>query len=196
VNDELDNLKKLLARLPGLGEKSGARLAYHLWRAPGQYSEELARAILAVREKIGACPVCGNPTSEDKCVICKNPERDQKTIMVVESPQDLAAIESTRSYTGLYHVLHGTLSPLAGKGPGDINLESLARRAAGAAEVILATNPSAEGDATASYIEERLAAEAPDVKLSRLARGMTVGSEIKYLDPLSIQHALKGRQGK
>jgi len=195
VSRELETLKKLLARLPGMGDKSGARLAYFLWRAPAGYSEDLARAILEVREKVRACPDCGNPSSLSPCEVCADTSRDRTIIMVVEEPQDMAAVEAAGSYKGLYHVLGATLSPLAGRGPEDLNMERLLERVAGdmVKEVIVATNTTAEGDATAAWLAERLAEARPDLRVSRLARGMTVSSEIKYLDPLSIEHALKGR---
>lgn len=199
MSREIDALKKLLARLPGLGEKSGARLAYYIWSANGKYSEDLAKAILEVRERVKPCPVCGNPSTESPCPICADEDRDHSTVMVVEGPQDLAAIEAIGSFKGVYHVLGGTLSPLAGRTPDDLNIQGLMERAGRpeTTEVVLATNPSSEGDATAGYLEEELAALGrADLKVTRLARGMTMGSEIKYLDPMSLEEALKGRRGK
>jgi len=198
VSDEIEVLARLLAKLPGLGVKSGARLAYFIWKAPGTFSEDLAKAITAVRQNIQECEVCKNPTASQPCRICADPDRERESVIVVEVPQDLSAIEKTGGYKGLYHVLGGTLSPLAGKTADDINISSLLERAASKEikEIIIATNPSAEGDATASYIEEALEAEAPSVRVTRLARGIPVGSEIKYMDPVSLGHALKGRTGR
>ena len=193
-----DNLIKLLARLPGIGEKTGARLAYFLWSAPGRYAEDLAQAILAVRDQIKPCPQCGLPSAVSPCEICADPERDPAVIMVVEDPQDLAALEKTKAFRGVYHVLGGTLSPLSGRGPEALRIqELLARLGPGRArEVILATNPSAEGDATAAYLEETLGGLRPELAVTRLARGVPVNSELRYLDPLSLTQALAGRRSQ
>ncbi|HUT52514.1 MAG TPA: recombination mediator RecR [bacterium] len=197
-DDPVEKLARLLARLPGIGEKSGARLAHYIWRAPGRYADELALAVREVRERVQACPVCGKPSVAAPCEICSDPDRDHGVIMVVEEPQDLAAIEKTGAFTGTYHVLMGTLSPLAGRGPDDLNIASLIERARDekVREIILATNPSAEGDATAAFIEESLAAIGRDLNVSRLARGIPTGSQIKYLDPLSLEQAIKDRRGR
>ncbi len=196
MRSELETLKRLLSRLPGLGEKSGARLAYFLWRAPQGFSEDLARAILEVREKVKECPVCGYPSTQSPCEICNDPERDRSVIMVVEEPQDLDTIEASGSYRGLYHVLGGTLSPLAGSGPEDLFIASLLERTKSdeVMEVILATNPTAEGDATAGFLVEELAKARPDLCVTILGRGIAAGSEIKFLDPQSLACALKGRR--
>lgn len=196
MSDPIKNLTKLLARLPGLGEKSGARLAYFLWRSSGQYAEELARAIVAVKEQVKPCPQCQNPTTQASCNICSDPDRDQGVILVVEEPQDLSAIEKTGAYQGLYHVLGGRLSPLAGRGPESTNAKLLFERVkkGGVSEIVLALNPSAEGDATAAWLEEEISGMEVDLRISRLARGMPVNSEIKYLDPVSLEHSLKGRK--
>jgi recombination protein RecR len=197
-DDPIDKLAKLLSRLPGIGEKSGARLAHYIWRSSPRYAEDLAQAVREVKEKISACPVCGKPSVIAPCEICSDPERDKNVIMVVEEPQDLDAIVKTRVFQGVFHVLGGALSPLAGRGPDDVNMERLIERAGspGVREIILATNPSAEGDATASYIEEAVSALGKDVSVSRLARGLPTGSQIKYIDPLSLEHAIKDRKGK
>lgn len=194
--DPLEKLARLLARLPGIGEKTGSRLAHFIWRSQGRYAEDLARAVIEARERVKACPVCGNPDVSAPCVICADSDRDHGAIMVVEEPQDLQAIEKTGAYNGVYHVLGGTLSPAAGRGPDDLNMETLFRRAAEdrVSEVILATNPSAEGDATAAFIEEAMARLDREVTVSRLARGLPIGSRIKYMDPLSLEHAVRKRQ--
>jgi len=194
----LDTLAKLLAKLPGIGEKTGARLAYFLWRAQGKYPEDLARAILEVKEKVTPCPVCGKPATTDPCEICRDTDRDRTIIMVVEEPQDLAAIEKISAYHGTYHVIGGVLSPVAGVGPEDLNIRGLLDRvkATGLKEVILATNPSVEGDATAAFLEEEIGKAAQNISVTRLARGIPVGSKIKYMDPASIEHAVASRTGK
>ena len=198
-DDPIDKLIKLLARLPGIGEKSGARLAYFIWRSQGRYAEELAQAVREVREKVKACSACGKPATEDTCEICSDKERDHGLIMVVEEPQDLEAIESAGIYQGLYHVLGGTLSPIAGTTPENLNVDLLMSRIGkgGVREVILATNPSAEGDATAAFIEQALAgAVEGGLMVNRLARGIPIGSRIRYLDPVSLEHAVKARRKK
>ncbi len=195
-DDPLARLTKLFARLPGIGEKSGARLAYYVWRSSDRYARELAEALVAVKDEVRACQACGAPDVVDPCAICADEDRDRATVMVVEGPQDLTTIEKTGVYRGLYHVLGGTLSPVAGRGPDKLNLASLFARIdeAGVKEIILATNPSVEGDATASYLEQELAGRSVELSVSRLARGMPIGSEIKYLDPASLGHAVKDRK--
>lgn len=210
MTEPIQRLARLLARLPGIGEKSGARLAYYIWLRDESYARDLAGAIVDVKELVHACKFCGRPDEQNPCSICSDPDRDRSRIMVMEGPQDLETLERAGVYKGLYHVLGGTLSPLAGKGPDSLNLESLYRRlregaarpaggpedgteTARPAEVILATNPSAEGDATAAFLERELAGMFPDLEVTRLARGIPTGSEIKYLDPGSIGHAIQGR---
>jgi recombination protein RecR len=198
-DDPIDRLIKLLARLPGIGEKSGTRLAYFIWRSQGRYAEELARAVREVKEKVKSCSVCGKPSTGDTCEICSDNDRDHGLIMVVEEPQDLDAIESAGVYRGLYHVLGGTLSPIAGTTPDNLNVDLLMSRIGkgGVREVILATNPSAEGDATAAFLEEALAGSVEGaLVVNRLARGIPVGSRIRYLDPVSLEHAVKARRKK
>lgn len=192
----MEDLIRLLARLPGVGKKSGSRLAYHILDAPAKYAEDLAAAIITVRNEIKPCPVCCNPSPSSPCRICDDPDRDRATVMVVESPPDLDAVEQTGKFRGLYHVLGGTLSPLAGIGPEKLRVsELLARvRTGEVKEIILATNPSAEGDATAAHLEEVLHQTAPELSVTRLARGVPVGSELKYLDPLSLELAVSGRR--
>lgn len=194
--DPIDRLKKLLAALPGMGAKSGTRMAYHLIQAPGKFSEDLANAILEAREKIKPCPECGAPSPSSPCPICADTERDHSLVMVLESPLDLETIEKTRAYSGVYHLLNGNLSPLAGRGPESLRIRELIDRVKNGQvnEVILATNPSSEGDATAAYLEELLEQSEPKPKITRLARGLPSGSEIRYLDPRSLDLAVKGRK--
>lgn len=195
-NDPIARLKKLLAALPGMGAKSGARLAYHLIEAPGTFTEDLAHALLEAREKIKPCPRCGAPASSSPCPICADPERDQSLVMILESPLDLEAVEKTRAYNGLYHVLGGTLSPLAGRGPESLRLQELLDRIGREPikEIILATNPTSEGDSTAACLEELIEQSEAKVKVTRLGRGLPSASEIRHLDPRSLEFALKGRK--
>ncbi len=196
TDDPVQELVRLLARLPGIGEKSGARLAYFIVNHRSRYPEDLARAILEVRDRVKPCLVCGYPDSREPCRYCADDERDRSIIMVVEEPTDLDAMEKAMVYRGLYHVLGGTISPLAGKGPEQINAASLLSRLAkeDIKEVIIATNPSVEGDATAAWLEEGLARINNPPMVTRPARGVPVGSELKYMDPQSLGHALRGRR--
>ena len=196
--DPIAGLIKLLARLPGIGGKNAARLAYFLFQAPGNFAEDLAQAILTVRETVKPCPECGLPSAITPCAICADPERNHEVIMVVEDPQDLTALEKTKAFRGVYHVLGGALSPLAGRGPENLRVHELIERVKPGKirEVILATNPSVEGDATAAFLEETLAACGQEIVISRLARGVPIGSELRYLDALSLEQALQGRKTK
>lgn len=189
-------LMEALASLPGIGKRSAERMVYHLVRAKAD-AEALEGALRSMRERVRNCRLCGNLTEEDICPICAGPRRDKQTICVVEMPQDLARMESTGAYKGLYHVLMGTLSPLEGVGPKDIRLKELFRRLAegGAEELILATNPTAEGDATAAYIEGRLKEmRGGKPRVSRLARGIPAGSRIEYVDSGILGEAIRGRR--
>lgn len=194
--DPLEDLVRLLARLPGVGKKSGARLAYFILDAPPKYAADLAQAIVTVRDEIKPCPVCQNPSPQSPCRICDGRDRDRGLIMVVESPQDLDAVEKTGKFRGLYHVLGGVLSPLAGIGPDKLKVAELLGRARQeeVREIILATNPCAEGDATAAYLESALRQDGPHLTVSHLARGVPMGSELKYLDPRSLELAVTGRR--
>ncbi|MFO8058478.1 MAG: recombination mediator RecR [bacterium] len=197
MNDSpIADLIKLLARLPGIGAKSGARLAYFLVDRKDRYPEELARAILEVRENVRACPVCGTPSTTSPCHFCQDQDRDHSTIMVVETPQDQDAVESTKKYQGLYHVLGGTLSPMAGKGPDSLRIKELTKRLENEAlqEIIIATNPSSEGVATAAYLTELIQNTATGLSITRLARGVPAGADIKYSDPLSLELAISERK--
>ncbi len=181
-------------KLPGVGPKSAQRLTYYLLRAPQEEARALAQAILEVKDKITFCSTCQNVTDRDPCLICANPERDSTLICVVEEPLDILALERTRSYNGLYHVLHGVISPMDGVGPEHLKVEELLARLKGGSvqEVILATNPNLEGEATAMYLSRLL--HPLGVRVTRLARGLPSGADLEYADDLTLTHALEGRQ--
>ena len=183
-----------LNKLPGIGPKTAQRLTYFLVRMPEKEARALAEAILAVKEKIILCSICHNITDADPCLICCGEGRDKTKICVVEEPLDILALERTREYTGLYHVLHGVISPMDGIGPDDLKLKELLKRVedGGVEEVILATNPSLEGEATAMYIHRLLAPLG--VRVTRLARGLPVGADLEYADEVTLTRALEGRQ--
>ena len=190
------------AGLPGIGPKTAQRLTFHLLRQPPETVRNLAEAILHMKEAVHFCSVCGNVTDVDPCSICRSETRDRSSICVVEDPLAVVTLERTRIYKGLYHVLHGALDPLHGVTVEDLKIEELVRRVQapgpGAAsstqvqEVILATNPDVEGDATAGYLERRLAPF--QVRLSRLARGLPVGGDLEYADEVTLARALEGRR--
>lgn len=183
-------------KLPGIGPKSAQRLAYHILRTTTDDARALAHAILDVKERISFCSICQNITDVDPCAICTNESRDHSMICVVEDPLDLLALERTRSYRGVYHVLHGVISPLNGITEDDIKVaELLGRvRAGGVREVILAMNPTLEGDVTLMTLERRIHREGADVKVTRLARGLSTGSDLEYADEVTLTRALEGRQ--
>lgn len=182
-----------LASLPGIGGKSAQRLAFHIIRQPREKAAALAEAILSAKDEVRYCAVCCNLTEEEICPICENPKRDHHTIMVVEDPRDMAAYERTKEYHGLYHVLHGAISPMAGITPQDIRLKELVSRIDGTVEeVILATNPNVEGEATAMYIAKLL--KPLDVKVTRIANGVPVGGDLEYVDEITLSRALEGRR--
>ena len=181
------------AKLPGIGPKTASRLAYYLLRAPAEQSVALAAAIRELRERITYCEVCYNITEEPICPICANSERDRSIICVVEEPLDVVAIERTGEYHGLYHVLHGALAPMEGVGPDDLKIgELVARLRAGAVtEVVLATNPNLEGEATAMYIARLI--HPMGIRVTRLAHGLPVGGDLEYADEVTLRRALQGR---
>ena len=183
-----------LHRLPGIGPKSAQRLAYYLVRMPEEQARSLAEAVLAVKEQVVLCSRCYNITEADPCAICSNPARDQATVCVVEEPLDVAALERTDSYQGLYHVLHGVISPMNGVGPDELKIQPLLERlrTGGAREVILATNPNLEGEATAMYIHRLLAPLG--LSVTRPARGLPVGGDLEYADEVTLGRAIEGRQ--
>lgn len=182
-----------LHKLPGIGPKSAQRLAYHLLRSTKDEARLLAEAILEVKERTGFCSNCYNITEANPCPICSDSGRETKTICVVEDPLDILALERTRSYRGRYHVLHGLLSPMDGIGPDDLKIQQLLERvkAGEGEEVILATNPSLEGDATAMYLTRLL--RQMSVKVTRLARGLPMGGDLEYADETTLTKALEGR---
>ena len=190
----IDDLTGELARLPGIGRKTALRLAFHLLKAPNDDAQRLARAIVTVRERVRPCEVCGNLTEVSPCAICANPRRDAATVCVVEEASDIMAIERTGEYRGMYHVLGGRLSPLDGIGPAELNVETLLRRAGEGAvsEVVLATNPSVEGEATAQFLRGLLAPLG--VRVTRIARGLPVGGDLEYADGVTIAEALTHRR--
>jgi len=182
------------SKLPGVGPKSAQRLTYYLLRASAEDAQALAQAILEVKEKIILCSLCQNITDSDPCAICRNDQRDQDSICVVEEPLDILALERTGSYKGLYHVLHGVISPMDGIGPDDLKVrELLARLKTGQVqEVIMATNPNLEGEATAMYLTRLIAPLG--LKVTRLARGLPMGADLEYADNVTLARALEGRQ--
>ena len=187
-------LIEALHRLPGIGPKSAQRLAYHVLRAPETEAQGLAEALIAVKQRVTLCSVCENLTEADPCPVCQATGRDHSLICVVEEPLDILALERTRSYHGLYHVLHGVISPMAGIGPNELRIASLLARLRNGAvrEIILATNPSLEGEATAMYLHRLIAPLG--VRVTRLARGLPMGSDIEYADEVTLTRALEGRQ--
>ncbi len=189
----VQRLIEAFSRLPGIGPKSASRLTYYLIRSQSDEASELSDALRELRDKIQFCSVCFNITEHNPCPICQSDERDRSVICVVEEPLDVLAIERTREYRGLYHVLHGVISPMDGIGPEDLRIRELVERVAGSPvrEVILATNPSLEGENTAMYIQRKLAASG--AKVTRLARGLPMGGDLEYADEVTLARALEGR---
>jgi recombination protein RecR len=188
----LQRLVAEFARLPGIGPKTAARLAHHLLRVSAEQARELAAAILEVKEKLFHCSVCNAITAVDPCDICSDPRRDRARICVVEEAFNIQPLERTGEYHGLYHVLLGALSPQRGIGPEELAVEGLFARLAGVEEVVLATNPNVEGEATALYLARRLAGRVP--RVTRLAFGMPVGGDIEYTDEVTLGRSLAGRR--
>ena len=186
----IDELKKL----PGVGSKNAQRLAFHILRASDEDAELLADAVRDVKAQLRLCSVCNNITDVDPCVYCSSAVRNQRLICVVEEPTNIAAIEKTRNYSGVYHVLHGTLSPIHGVGPEHLRIANLMHRLenGGADEVIIATNPTLEGEATAAYLARLL--KPAGVRVTRIATGIPVGSDIEYADEVTMQKAIEGRR--
>lgn len=181
-----------LASLPGIGEKSAARLAFHLINMPGPKVERLAHTILEAKEHVQYCKECFTLTDQELCPVCASEKRDHSTIMVVENTRDLAAYEKTGKYEGIYHVLHGAISPMIGIGPNDIKLKELLQRLQGEVkEVIIATNSSLEGETTAMYISKLI--KPTGVKVTRIASGVPVGGDLEYIDEVTLLRALEGR---
>jgi recombination protein RecR len=188
----LQRLIAELARLPGIGPKTATRLAHHLLRVSPEQARELAAAIVEVKEKLFHCSVCNAITAIDPCDICADPGRDRRRICVVEEPFNIQPLERTGEFHGLYHVLLGALSPQRGIGPEELRIEGLLGRLAGVEEVVLATNPNVEGEATALYLARRLAGRVPQI--TRLAFGMPVGGDIDYTDEVTLGRSLAGRR--
>jgi len=189
----ISRLIQELTKLPGIGEKTASRLAMHILRSSKEDVEGLARSILDVKEKIRLCRNCFNLTEEDTCPTCQDPKRSSEIICVVSGPEDLMALEKSGSYRGLYHVLHGVLSPLEGVGPQDLRIrELLSRLQEGKAqEVILATNPSVEGEATAQYLSQIL--KPLGIRVTRIARGVPMGGDLQYIDEITLTKSLENR---
>ena len=190
----IEELVTELARLPGIGRKTAQRLTYHLLQQPAGQTSRLARALDAVAERVGPCESCGNLTEEQPCAICRDPRRDPALMCVVEEASAVAVVDRATEFRGRYHVLGGRLSPLDGIGPEALRIEALVRRVRedGVREVILATNPSMEGEVTATYIQQLLSAMA--VRVTRLARGLPMGGDLQYVDGVTLAHALVARQ--
>jgi len=195
MNYNSDYIAKLvdeLSRLPGVGNKSAARLAYHIINMPKDQVKKLTDTISDAREKVRLCSVCYNLTDSEVCPICGNPKRNHKQIMVVENPRDLSAYEKTGRYEGIYHVLHGAISPMLNIGPADIKLKELIMRLEGDVdELIIATNSSLEGEATAMYISKLV--KPTGIKVTRIASGVPVGGDLEYTDEVTLLRALEGR---
>jgi recombination protein RecR len=190
----IDHLIDALTRLPGIGKKTASRLAFHILRSSSSEAQELARAILDVKEKIRLCSICFNLTDEDPCRICQDERRAGEILCVVEGPNDLIAIENTGGFNGRYHVLHGAISPLEGIGPDHLKMKELLERLRKEkiSEVILANNPTVEGGATALYLVDLI--KPLGIKVTRIAYGIPMGSEIEYSDGMTLSKALEGRR--
>ena len=188
----IEKLIEEFAKLPSIGKKSAQRLTLHILNLPKDEVEEFANALVKARGTIKYCSVCGNFTDTDPCAICSNPNREKDIICVVEQPKDIMTMEKVKEFNGLYHVLHGTISPMQGRGPQDMRIRELVARMSGdVKEVIVATNPTIEGEATAMYISKIL--KPLDVKVTRIAAGIPVGGDLEYADEVTLSKALEGR---
>lgn len=197
MSDFAEPLARLITefkRLPGIGQKSAQRIAFYVLRSSRDDAQHLSQAILDVKDKLGLCEICNNISDGQQCQYCRDPGRDQHTICVVEEPHNIVGVESTRQFNGLYHVLHGTLSPLRGIGPEQLKIKSLVERIAHGAveEIIVATNPNAEGEATAVYLSKLL--KPIGMKVTRIGMGIPVGSDLEYADEVTMWKALEGRR--
>ncbi len=191
-SNQISRLIDEFSRLPGIGAKSAQRLAFHIINMPKEQVESFAKALVDARNNVRYCTQCCTLTDRELCPICSNLDRDQRTIMVVETPRDLAAYEKTGKYNGVYHVLHGAISPMLGIGPSDIRLKELIERLQGDVdEVIIATNSSLEGETTAMYISKLI--KPTGIKVSRIASGVPVGGDLEYIDEVTLLRALEGR---
>ncbi len=190
---QINRLVEELMSLPGIGSKSAQRLAFHILNMPKENAKKLSNAIIEARNNVQYCQECFTLTDNERCPICKNEKRDHRTIMVVENSRDLAAYEKTGKYEGVYHVLHGAISPMLGIGPGDIRLKELLQRLQkDADEVIIATNSSLEGETTAMYISKLI--KPTGIKVTRIASGVPVGGDLEYIDEVTLLRALEGRR--
>jgi recombination protein RecR len=194
ISAAVQRLVQEFSRLPGIGPKSAQRLAYHLLRAPEEQTRLLAEALLSLKEETRLCSVCFNITDTDPCPICQSSERDRSQICVVEQPQDILALEHTGTFHGLYHVLHGAISPTEGVGTDDVRIKEFMDRLQDGSvnEIILATNPNLEGEQTAMYINRLVSPLG--IRVTRLARGLPFGTELEYADDVTLTRALEGRQ--
>lgn len=192
--DPITKLIEELSKLPGIGGKSAQRLAFYIIGMPDEKVNALSEAIVTAKRNINYCSHCCNYTDEDPCGICGDPRRDMKTIMVVEDSRDMAAYERTKEYRGIYHILHGAISPMNGVGPGDIKVRELLNRVndSDVEEIILATNPNIEGEATAMYISKLI--KPLEIKVTRIAHGVPVGGDLEYVDEVTLSRALEGRR--
>ena len=190
----INRLIEELSSLPSIGPKSAQRLAFYIIGMSQEKAESLANAILEAKKNIKYCSVCCNLSDEDICPVCANPKRDHSTIMVVEDPRDMAAYEKTKEYKGVYHVLHGAISPMTGVGPNDIRIKELLDRIQKEPvnEIIIATNPNVEGEATAMYLSRII--KPLGIKVSRIANGVPVGGDLEYVDEVTLSRALEGRR--
>jgi recombination protein RecR len=188
----IDEFKKL----PGIGNKTAQRLAFHVLRSPDDDATALSDAIRELKAKLHLCSICNNITDVDPCSYCASATRNQRLVCVVEEPTNIASVEKTRAYNGVYHVLHGALSPIHGVGPEHLRINSLTRRVESGAvdELILATNPTVEGESTAVYLNKLLRKTAPSVRITRIATGIPAGSDIEYADEITMQKAIEGRR--
>jgi recombination protein RecR len=197
--EPLSRLMEAFARLPGIGPKTAQRLTFYLLRAPVETSRELAEAVAQMKESVIFCSSCFNVTADDPCEICSNPNRDHSTVCVVEEPLDVFALERTRGFRGVYHVLHGALSPIEGVGPDDLKIGPLLARLqeGNIREVILATNPNVEGDTTAQYLAQQFRSPSlrdTPLRVSRIARGLPVGGDLEYADEVTLAQAMENRR--
>jgi recombination protein RecR len=190
----IEELITEFARLPGIGRKTAQRLTFHLLQQSPEQAGRLAAALTAVADRVRPCTVCGTPTEMERCEFCVDPRRDPTIVCVVEEPSAVGVLDRATGFRGRYHVLGGRLDPLGGIGPGELRLDELKRRVAdeGIREIILATNPSMEGEVTATYIQQLLANS--EVRVTRLARGLPVGGDLEYIDGVTLAHALSARQ--
>ncbi len=189
--DAIDQVVELFATLPTIGRKTARRLAFHLLRQPPEFVEQFAASLVSMRTAVRECTQCCTFTDRDVCAICASPKRDRSTICVVEHPSDVMAIERTHEYRGLYHVLHGTLSPLDNIGPDDVRIRELLGRLDGVNEVILAINPNVEGEVTTLYIARQL--QTLGIRVTRIARGVPVGTDLEFADDATLAKAIEGR---